>query len=149
LKEYVGVAGQGVSGWLVATGLQPAGAGQMYAQLTGLGALLIAGLLLPWLIFKVALSVLALGRRIATVPAAVNAPVEPEPATESAAPAVPPDEPLPVLSAVPATEPPMAVPAEEPVPPTGELAAPAAEPAPKPRRSRPKRVSAAKKKTPL
>jgi Amt family ammonium transporter len=68
-QQYVGVAGQGVSGWLLAKGLQPAGPGQLYAQLTGLAALLIAALLLPWLIFRTILWIQAQGRRVTTAPA--------------------------------------------------------------------------------
>jgi len=60
-----GRGGQGVSGWLVATGLQPAGPVNVRAT-DRPGCVAHRGLLLPWLIFKVALSVLALGRRIAT-----------------------------------------------------------------------------------
>jgi len=51
-QEYMGIAGQGVSGLLLATGFQPAGSGQLYAQLTGIGALLVIGLAVPWLSFK-------------------------------------------------------------------------------------------------
>jgi hypothetical protein len=46
----VGIAGQGVSGRMLAHGFQPAGSGQLYAQLTGLGALLVVALLVPLLI---------------------------------------------------------------------------------------------------
>ena len=63
VQEYAGIAGQGVSGLILAAGYQPAGSGQLYAQLTGLGALLVVALLLPWLIFKSALWISALGRR--------------------------------------------------------------------------------------
>lgn len=49
-QEYAGIAGQGVSGWVLAHGFQPAGPGQLYAQLTGVGALLVVALLVPLLI---------------------------------------------------------------------------------------------------
>lgn len=107
VQEYAGVAGQGVSGWLLAKGMQPAGLGQTYAQLTGMGALLIAALLLPWLIFKIVLWIHAQSQRVATmpVPAPASAPVEPEPAAAVAPPAA---------SGAPAAELPSEPPAEQP-----------------------------------
>jgi ammonium transporter, Amt family len=44
--------GQGVSGRLIAGGYQLAGPGQFQAQVTGLAATLVVGLLLPWLLMK-------------------------------------------------------------------------------------------------
>jgi Amt family ammonium transporter len=117
VEEYMGMAGQGVSGWLLASGLQPAGSGQIYAQLTGLGALLITVLLLPWLIFKAALWIRAQGRRVATrpAPAPVATPVEPEPVAEGTSPEADPEEQPPAPSQVPAAESPQP-PADEPLP---------------------------------
>jgi Amt family ammonium transporter len=156
VQQYVGVAGQGVSGWLLAKGLQPAGPGQVYAQLTGLGALLIAALLLPWLIFKTALWIYTQGLRVTTapVPAPASAPVEGEPAAEATATEATPEErPLPA-SEVPTAEPFAAMPAEEPLLPAADLPAHTAEPIPhtepvsEPREPLPEAVSAAKKRTP-
>jgi len=115
MQEYAGVAGQGVSGWLLASGFQPTGAVQMYAQLTGLGAVLIAGLLLPWLIFRTVLWIRTLGRRVATLatPVPASPPVEAQPAAEAAVAEVPPQEQPPSLSEAPTPEPH----AEEPAPP--------------------------------
>jgi Amt family ammonium transporter len=64
--EYLGITGQGVSGLLLANGYQPAGKGQLYAQLAGLGALLVLALL-PWIIFQVALGIRAMGKRVVAV----------------------------------------------------------------------------------
>jgi len=82
-QEYLGIADQGVSGLLLARGYQAAGRGQFYAQCTGIGALLVVSLLLPWLLFKGALWVQATARR-ASLPA-----TEPPPATEVVENAVP------------------------------------------------------------
>jgi Amt family ammonium transporter len=111
----VGVAGQGVSGWLLATGLQPAGNGQVYAQLTGLSALVIAALLLPWLILKTALWIYARDQRVATapVPTPASASVEGEPAIDVTATEATPEERLAPASEAPAAEPLAALPAEE------------------------------------
>jgi Amt family ammonium transporter len=115
VQQYVGVAGQGVSGWLLAKGLQPAGPGQVYAQLAGLSALVIAALLLPWLIFKTVLWIHAQGQRVITapVPAPASVPVDGEPSTEVTATESPSEEqPIPA-SEIPAAEPLAATPAEE------------------------------------
>lgn len=69
IEEYLGIPGQGVSGLLLASGYQPAGKVQLYAQLTGLGALMVAALLLPWLIWKTVLWIHAMGRRVTVAPA--------------------------------------------------------------------------------
>ena len=52
VQEYLGIPGQGVSGLLLASGFQPAGASQLQAQLAGLVALSVVSLLVPWLIFR-------------------------------------------------------------------------------------------------
>ncbi|MGC8787269.1 MAG: hypothetical protein ACP5Q1_07585, partial [Anaerolineae bacterium] len=65
--------GQGVSGLLLASGYQPAGNAQLYAQLTGLGAFIVAGLLVPWVIWKTSLWIHAMGRRVAAAPVAAPA----------------------------------------------------------------------------
>jgi Amt family ammonium transporter len=115
IQQYGGVVGQGISGWLLARGLQPAGPGQVYAQLTGLSALVIAALLLPWLIFQTVRWIYAQGRRVMTapVPAPAGAPVEREPTAERAATEPRPEERLAPTSGVPAAEPLAAMPAEE------------------------------------
>ena len=113
--EYAGVMGQGVSGWLLARGLQPAGAGQVYAQLTGLGALLVAALVLPWLMVKTALWIHALGQRVATMQLSAPAgePVAGEPAVEVEGPEAIAEE-QPPLGEPPAAGPPAEQPPPEP-----------------------------------
>jgi Amt family ammonium transporter len=115
VQQYLGVASQGVSGWLVATGLQPAGADQVYAQLTGLSALVVAALLLPWLIFKTALWIYAQGQRVMTapVPAPASASVEGEsPAELTATEATAEEQPMPVIE-IPSAQPLAAMPADQ------------------------------------
>lgn len=73
--EYLGVPGQGVSGLLLVSGYQAAGKAQLYAQLTGLGALVVAALILPWLVWKTVLWMRALGQRVAAVPVTAPASV--------------------------------------------------------------------------
>lgn len=51
-EEYLGIAGQGVSGYLVAAGFQPDLLNQLYAQLTGIAAIAIFTFLLAWVSFK-------------------------------------------------------------------------------------------------
>ena len=86
-QEYLGIAAQGVSGLLLAHGYQVAGPGQFYAQCTGIGALLVVALLLPWLLFKGALWVQSTARG-ASLPA-----TQPVPATETAEEPAPATEP--------------------------------------------------------
>jgi len=50
--EYLGVAGQGVAGWLSAPGFNPDFPGQLSAQLVGIAALILFALVFPWLVFK-------------------------------------------------------------------------------------------------
>jgi Amt family ammonium transporter len=88
-QQYRGIAGQGVSGLILAPGFQPNGSAQLYAQLAGVGALLVVALLVPWLIFKAALWVGSLGRE--TAPDAV--PAAAEPSAEQAAPDPSPEQP--------------------------------------------------------
>ena len=85
LQEYRGIAGQGVSGLVLAPGFQPNGSAQLYAQLTGVGALLVVALLLPWLIFKAALWIGNLGEPVpsAAVPATTAPSSEEQPAVDS------------------------------------------------------------------
>ena len=52
-EEYLGIAGQGVSGYLVASGLQIDLPNQLYAQLIGIAAIAIVGFALAWVLFKV------------------------------------------------------------------------------------------------
>jgi len=61
-QEYLGISGQGISGFLLAGGYQPAGPVQLQAQLTGLAALLVVALLLPWGVFRGAIWLRAVGR---------------------------------------------------------------------------------------
>jgi Amt family ammonium transporter len=51
-EEYLGIAGQGVSGLLVASGLQLDWPNQLYAQLIGIAAIAIFALALAWAFFK-------------------------------------------------------------------------------------------------
>jgi Amt family ammonium transporter len=51
--EYLGIAGQGVSGYLTASGFQPDPTGQLYAQLIGAVALGLFAFVLAWLLFRV------------------------------------------------------------------------------------------------
>jgi len=51
--EYLGVLGQGVSGYFTARGFQPDWPGQLYAQLIGLAALFVLTFVLTWLLFRV------------------------------------------------------------------------------------------------
>ena len=52
VQEYLGIPGQGVTGWLLASGYQRAGSGQLQAQVAGFVALLVVCLLVPWLLFR-------------------------------------------------------------------------------------------------
>jgi len=52
VQEYLGIASQGISGYLLADGYLPAGPSQLRAQLVGIGALFVVALLVPWLTFK-------------------------------------------------------------------------------------------------
>lgn len=65
-----GVAGQGVSGLFAQQVSGTAATGQLQAQLVGLGALFVAGWLLPWLLFKTALWLRQQLHRAATRPLA-------------------------------------------------------------------------------
>ncbi len=76
-QQYAGVAGQGVSGLVLAGGYQRAGLGQFYAQCTGVGALLVVALLAPWLIFRAMSWIKAVGQR--GFAAKVQAPPSPPP----------------------------------------------------------------------
>jgi len=51
-EEYLGIAGQGVSGYLVAAGFQPDLPSQLFAQLTGIGTIFIVAFALAWAFFK-------------------------------------------------------------------------------------------------
>ena len=51
-EEYLGIAGQGVSGYLVASGFQLGFPNQLFAQLTGIAAITIVAFALAWLFFK-------------------------------------------------------------------------------------------------
>ncbi len=51
--DYLTIAGQGVSGLLVRSGFQPDWPQQTYAQIAGVVALLLLGLALSWLVFRV------------------------------------------------------------------------------------------------
>ncbi len=51
-NEYLGVPGQGISGFVTAIGYQPGGPEQFYAQMVGVAALLVLAYGLPWLIAK-------------------------------------------------------------------------------------------------
>ena len=51
--EYLGVLGQGVSGYFTARGFQPDWPGQLYAQLIGLAAIFVLTFVLTWLLFQV------------------------------------------------------------------------------------------------
>jgi Amt family ammonium transporter len=57
LSEYRGVAGQGVSGWLVAAGLASDLAGQFQAQVLGGGVILGWGLLAAFVLYQTVLAV--------------------------------------------------------------------------------------------
>jgi Amt family ammonium transporter len=52
-NEYLGIAGQGVSGYFVASGFQLDLPNQLYAQLTGIAAIAIFAFVLAWALFKV------------------------------------------------------------------------------------------------
>jgi Amt family ammonium transporter len=51
-EEYLGIAGQGVSGYLVASGFQLDFPNQFFAQLTGIATIAILAFALAWLFFK-------------------------------------------------------------------------------------------------
>lgn len=51
--EYLGVLGQGVSGYFTARGFQPDWPHQLYAQLIGLAAIFVVTFVLSWLLFQV------------------------------------------------------------------------------------------------
>jgi Amt family ammonium transporter len=78
-ESYLGIARQGISGFLVGPGFQSPGSGQLYAQLTGIAALLVAAFVLPWIIFQGAVWIRRLGKPrqpeqsvSATVPSALG-----------------------------------------------------------------------------
>ena len=52
-EEYLGIAGQGVSGYLVASGFQHDFPNQLYAQLAGTATVIILAFALAWLFFKI------------------------------------------------------------------------------------------------
>jgi len=62
IQEYLSIAGQGISGFLLADGYQPAGASQLHAQLVGVGALFVVALFVPWLIFRCTMWIRNMGR---------------------------------------------------------------------------------------
>jgi Amt family ammonium transporter len=51
-EEHLGIAGQGVSGYLVAAGFQPDFLNQLFAQLSGIAAITVLTFALAWLFFK-------------------------------------------------------------------------------------------------
>ena len=51
--EYLGVLGQGVSGYFTAQGFQPDWPNQLYAQLIGLATIFVLAFVLTWLLFRV------------------------------------------------------------------------------------------------
>jgi len=51
--EYLGVLGQGVSGYFTARGFQSDWPGQLYAQLIGLATIFVVAFVLSWLLFRV------------------------------------------------------------------------------------------------
>lgn len=51
--EYLGVLGQGVSGYFTVQGFQPDWPGQLYAQMIGLAAIFVVTFVLTWLLFRV------------------------------------------------------------------------------------------------
>ncbi len=51
--EYLGITGQGVSGYFVAPGFQPDFPNQLYAQLIGMAAIAIFTFILAWVFFKI------------------------------------------------------------------------------------------------
>jgi len=61
--EYLGIPGQGVSGLILASGYQPAGASQLQAQLVGLVALSVVSLLVPWLTFRTVIWIRTMGQQ--------------------------------------------------------------------------------------
>jgi len=65
--EYLGIEGQGVSGAIIAPGFQPDFPGQLYAQITGIAALIVFVFGLSWLLFKGLNKLLAL--RVTVEPA--------------------------------------------------------------------------------
>jgi len=81
VQEYLGIPGQGVTGWLLAPGYQRAGPGQFQAQVAGFVALLVLCLLVPWLLFRTIRWVYEASQRAPAVPMA-----EPEAATPVQAP---------------------------------------------------------------
>jgi Amt family ammonium transporter len=62
VSEYLGIPGQGISGSLLASGYQMAEGVQLRAQVIGLVALLVIGLLVPWMFFRFVLWLRALGQ---------------------------------------------------------------------------------------
>jgi Amt family ammonium transporter len=75
--EYLGIPGQGISGLLLANGYQPAEAVQLQAQLVGLVALLLVGLVLPSALFRLFLWLKTVGQSAPRLsPAPSPAPVE-------------------------------------------------------------------------
>lgn len=81
-----GVAGQGVIGLLANRSPAAAGSGQFQAQLVGIGALVVAGWLLPWLLFKTALWLNELRQPPASLPATADNPASDSTFTSDALP---------------------------------------------------------------
>jgi Amt family ammonium transporter len=52
-EEYLGITGQGISGYFVASGFQLDFPNQLYAQLIGTAAIAIFTFILAWIFFKV------------------------------------------------------------------------------------------------
>ncbi len=78
--EYLGTAGQGVTGLLAAAGFQPDWPGQMQAQLVGMGAVVFFGFFAAWLCLAPLAGVAFLLRPRPSSAAATPAPAQPEPA---------------------------------------------------------------------
>jgi ammonium transporter, Amt family len=80
LADYYGVAGQGVSGLVVAPGLAPDWPGQLQAQLLGAGAIALWAMLVSFVLFQAALLFAAAWARAGFEPAEPDYVLPPEPA---------------------------------------------------------------------
>ena len=80
LSDYYGVAGQGVSGLVVAPGLAPDWPGQFQAQLLGAGAIALWAMLVSFGLFQAALLLSAAWARTGFEPVGLDSTLPPEPA---------------------------------------------------------------------
>jgi Amt family ammonium transporter len=88
--DYLGITGQGVSGYLTVSGFSPDWPGQLFAQIVGAAAIFLFAFGCGWLVFRIIAQVIAVwektGLEFGPIPApATSSPVTAEEGTEPAA----------------------------------------------------------------